>query len=192
MTLAMGLPAGYILSKYALPFRKLFLVLIISIRLVPDISSVIPLTSFFISIHIHGTPLAVILSHTLLSLPYIIFISMFAFEMIPRDIEEQALVMGAGRISIFIQILVPMIAPSIVVCAVYTFLLSWDEFIFAHYLIGGGATRTLPLYLGELLHSAPRQNVQAAISLIISIPVIVFTYIIQRYMAHSIVSGAVK
>ncbi|ERP31581.1 carbohydrate ABC transporter permease [Chitinivibrio alkaliphilus] len=192
LTLSLGLPAGYVLARYRIPFRKIFLILIISVRLFPDISSVIPITSFFISINLYSSPYAVIFAHTLLSLPYIIFISMFAFEMIPRDIEEQALVMGAGRMSIFIKILVPMIIPSIVVCSVYTFLLSWDEFIFAHYLLGGGSTKTLTLYLADLLQSAPRQNIHAAISVIVSVPVIIFTYVIQRYMAQSIVTGAVK
>ncbi|MGM0443289.1 MAG: carbohydrate ABC transporter permease [Fibrobacterota bacterium] len=192
LTLFLGLPAGYILAKYEIPFRRVFLILIISVRLFPDISSVIPITTFFIHINLYSTPLSVILAHTLAALPYIIYISLFAFEMIPRDIEEQARVLGAKRVIIFFRILLPMIAPSIVVCAVYTFLLSWNEFVFAHYLLGGASTKTLPLYLADLLQGAPRQNIHAAISVILSVPVIIFTYIVQRYMSTSIVSGAVK
>ncbi len=193
LTLLMSIPAGYVMTRFNFPFKRLFLVLLISIRLFPDIASVIPITTFFIKINMSSSFVAIILTHTLLSIPYVIFIASAAFEFIPRDIEEQATVMGAGRVTIFWKILIPMIFPSLVAGAIYTFLLSWDEFIFAHFLLDtSGSIQTLTLYLNQNLSYQPPQNVLAAISVCLSIPVIIFTFIVQRYMVAGVSSGAVK
>ena len=193
LTMILGVPAGYVLARNNIPFKKVFLVLLISVRLFPDIASVIPVTTFFIQLNLHSTFIAIILAHTLLSLPYVIFISSSAFEFIPRDLEEQARVIGAGPIRVFLQILVPVIFPSLIAGAIYTFLLSWDEFIFANFILNtGGKIQTLTLYLNQNLSQKPAQNILAAISVCLSLPVIIFTFIVQRYMVSGISAGAVK
>lgn len=195
-TLLIGLPAGYVLARFNFPFKRLFLILLVSLRLFPDIASVIPVTTFFIKLNMDGTYISVIMAHTLLALPYVIYISSFAFEFVPRDVEEQARVLGAGRIRIFFQILIPMILPSVITSAIYTFLLSWDEFVFAHFLLGTGAgyLKTLTLYLDEAVTGSQQvqEHIQSAISVILSVPVIIFTYIVQRYMVSGGTVGSIK
>lgn len=192
-TLFMGLPAGYVLARFNFPFKRLFLILIVSLRLFPDISSVIPVTTFFIKLEMQGTYSAIILAHTLLALPYVIYIASFAFEFVPRDVEEQARVLGAGRFRIFFWVLIPMILPSVITSAIYTFLLSWDEFIFAHFLLGNSPLQTLTLYLDSVAGgNVMQENVQSAISVILSVPVIIFTYIVQRYMVSGATMGSIK
>lgn len=196
LTLLMGLPAGYVLSRYNFPFKRLLFILIVSLRLFPDISSVIPVVTFFIRFNMHSTFTSVILSHTLLALPYVIYIASFAFDFVPKDVEEQARVLGAGRATIFFKILLPMILPSVITSSIYTFLLSWDEFIFAHFLLGTGGTslKTLTVYLDEAVTGSHKvqEHVQSAISVVISLPVIIFTYIVQRHMVSGGTVGAVK
>jgi ABC-type glycerol-3-phosphate transport system permease component len=191
-SLILGTPAAYVLGRYRMPGRKFFLLGLISIRLFPDISSVIPVTEFFIRLDAQNTYWGVILAHTLLALPYVIFIGMSAFETIPRDLEEQATVMGANGFQIFFRILLPLATPGLIAAAIYTFLLSWDEFIFAYFLLGMGRISTLTLYLNQKLSFAPPQNILATISVCLSVPVIVFTLIVQKYMTVGITSGAVK
>ncbi len=193
VTSALSVPAGYVLARYNFPLKRLFLILLVSVRLFPDISSVIPIATFFIKTNLHSSYLSVVLAHTLLALPYVIFMATSAFEFVPKDIEEQAKVMGANRFTIFIKILVPVVFPSLVAGAIYTFLLSWDEFIFAHFLLDtGGQIQTLTLYLNQNLSFSPPQNVLAAISVCLSVPVMIFTFIVQRYMVSGMVAGAVK
>jgi ABC-type glycerol-3-phosphate transport system permease component len=134
----------------------------------------------------------VVLAHTLLSLPYVIFIGMSAFESIPADLEQQATVMGANRVQTFLHVLLPLAVPGLIAAAIYTFLLSWDEFIFSYFLLGLGKISTLTLYLKQKLAYAPPQNLLAAISVCLSLPVIVFTLQLQKYMAAGITSGSVK
>jgi multiple sugar transport system permease protein len=191
-SMLLGVPAAYILGRYRVPGRRLLLLGLISVRLFPDIASVIPVTVFFIKLNLHNTYTGVILAHTLLALPYVIFIGMSAFESIPNDLEQQATVMGAGRVQIFLRILLPLAVPGLIAAAIYTFLLSWDEFIFAYFLLGLGKISTLTLFLKQKLAYAPPQNLLAAISVCLSLPVIVFTLQLQKYMAAGITSGSVK
>jgi multiple sugar transport system permease protein len=193
LTTVLSVPAGYVLSRYDFPFKRVLLVFLISIRLFPDISSVIPIATFFVRLNMHSTYISVILSHTLLALPYVVFMSNSAFEFVPKDIEEQARVIGAGRMTIFFKVLLPVVMPSLAAGAIYTFLLSWDEFIFAHFLLDtGGNIQTLTLYLNQNLSFSPPQNILAAISVCLSIPVMIFTFVAQKYMISGIASGAVK
>lgn len=191
-SLLLGVPAAYVLGRYKIPGRKILLLGIISIRLFPDIASVIPVVEFFIRCGLHQTYTSVILAHTLLALPYVIFIGMGAFETIPTDLEHQAWVMGAGRFQTFFKILFPLAVPGLAAAAIYTFLLSWDEFIFAHFLtIGRQEIFTLTLYLNGLKYAEP-QNLLAAISVCLSLPVIVFSLFVQKFMIAGISSSSVK
>jgi ABC-type glycerol-3-phosphate transport system permease component len=192
LSMLLGVPAAYVLGRFQVPGRRLLLLGLISVRLFPDIASVIPITEFFIKLRMQNTYTSVILAHTLLALPYVIFIGMSAFESIPSDLEQQARVMGANRFVIFYKILLPLTVPGLVAAAIYTFLLSWDEFIFAYFLIGLGKISTLTLFLKQKLAYAPPQNLLAAISVFLSLPVIVFSLLLQKYMTAGITTGSVK
>lgn len=192
LSILLGVPASYILARYSIPGRKIFLLGLISIRLFPDISSVIPAAEFFIRIGAHNTYWGVICAHSLLSLPYVIYIAISAFETVPRDLEEQAKVMGAHGFQVFFKILLPLAIPGIIAAAIYTFLLSWDEFIFAYFLLGLGKISTLTLYLNKRMMFAPPQNILATISVCLSLPVVIFSLLVQRYLTAGVISGSVK
>jgi multiple sugar transport system permease protein len=192
LSLCVGIPSAYVLGRYNVPGRKIFMIGLISIRLFPDISSILPVTEFFIRIGGHNTYWGIILAHTLLSLPYVIFIGISAFECIPIDLEEQATVMGASRFQTFYRILLPLAFPGLIAAAIYTFLLSWDEFIFSYFLLGLGRISTLTLYLNQKMSFAPPQNMLATISVCLSVPVVGFALILQKYMTAGITSGSGK
>jgi multiple sugar transport system permease protein len=192
LSMALGVPAAFVLARHRVPGRKTLLVGMMSVRLYPDIVSVIPVTEFFIKVQAHNTYWGVIMAHTLLALPYVVFIAIAAFESIPKDLEEQAIVLGANGFTRFFKVLLPLTVPALVAAAIYTFLLSWDEFIFSYFLLGMGRISTLTLYLNERLNYSPPQNLLAALSLCLSIPVIAFSLAIQKYNTAGIVTGAVK
>jgi multiple sugar transport system permease protein len=191
-SLLLGVPAAYVLGRFRIPGRRIVLLGIISVRLFPDIASVIPIVEFFIRINAHQTYWGVILAHTLLALPYVIFIGIGAFESIPHELEQQAWVMGANRFQTFYMVLFPIAVPGLAAAAIYTFLLSWDEFIFVYFLTFGRQDMfTLTLYLNGLKYAEP-QNLMAATSVCLSVPVIVFSMFVQRYMITGITAGSVK
>jgi multiple sugar transport system permease protein len=192
ISMILGVPAAYVLGKYKLRGRHLLILGLISVRLFPDIASVIPIAEFFIKLRLHNTYTSIVLAHSLLALPYVIFIGMSAFESIPLDLEQQARVMGAKGFTIFFRVLFPLAMPGLAAAAIYTFLLSWDEFIFAYFLLGLGKITTLTLFLKQKLAYSPPQNLLATISVILSVPVIIFSLLLQKYMAAGITTGSVK
>ncbi|MFP4522744.1 MAG: carbohydrate ABC transporter permease [Fibrobacterota bacterium] len=188
----LGVPASYILARYDIPAKWVLLVGLLSIRLFPDIASIVPVVETFIIFGLENTHTGTALAHSLLALPYVVYICMGVFRSIPPDLEQQAVVMGSSKFTAFYKIILPLAIPGIAAAVIYVFLLSWDEFIFSYFLLGFGEINTLTLYLKHKLVSSPMQNQLAAISMVLSLPVIVFTIIVQKYIQIGSTSGAVK
>lgn len=191
-SMLLGIPAAYGLSRIKWPARIVCLTLLLSIRLFPDVSSVISITQIFILFDLQNTRTGAALAHTLLSLPYVVYIAIGIFESIPKELEEQAMVLGSSRLYALVKIILPLAMPGIIAAGIYTFLLSWDEFIFAYFLLGFGEINTLTVYLKKQLSFSPPQNYLAAISVILSLPVIIFTLAVQKYMKSGLTAGSVK
>lgn len=191
-SLIIGTPAAYALVRYRFPGVMVLATLLISVRLFPDVVSVVPIVETFIRFRLVNSVPGVALAHSLLSIPYVIFIAMGVFETIPRDLDEQAQILGASRIYSFTRIILPVALPGLAAAAIYVFLLSWDEFIFAYFLLAFGDLSTLPVLLQKILSWTPQHNLIAAISVMLSIPVVIFTFIVQKYMQAGATAGAVK
>jgi ABC-type glycerol-3-phosphate transport system permease component len=192
--LILGTPTAFALARFKIPGIGVILFFLLSIRLFPDISAVIPVAEQLLRKPFSYLPAVVLvaLAHTLLSLPYTIYIAQGVFETIPRDLEEQAQVLGAKRSYAFWRILIPLALPGLAAAAIYTFFLSWNEFIFAYFLMFKQTTVSLPVYLLRILSWAPQKNFITAISLLVSVPVIIFTFLVQKYMRAGLTAGAVK
>jgi len=192
ISLAIGTPAAYALVRYRFPGIMVLATMLISVRLFPDIVSVVPIVETFIRFQLVNSVLGVAMAHSLLSTPYVIFIAMGVFEMIPKDLDEQAQILGASKLYSFTRIVLPVALPGLAAAAIYVFLLSWDEFIFAYFLLAFGELSTLPVLLQKILSWTPQHNLLAAISVMLSIPVIIFTFVVQKYMQTGATAGAVK
>lgn len=192
ISLMIGTPAAYALVRYRFPGIMVLATLLISVRLFPDIVSIVPVVEAFIRFGLVNSVLGVSMAHSLLSIPYVIFIAMGVFETIPKDLDEQAQILGASKLYSFTRIILPVALPGLAAAAIYVFLLSWDEFIFAYFLLAFGSHSTLPVLLQKMLSWTPQHNLLAAISVMLSIPVIVFTFIVQKYMQTGATAGAVK
>lgn len=192
ISILLGAPAAYVLARYKVPGKAVLLVGLISVRLFPDIVSIIPVTVAFYKFSLNDTYIGAALAHSLLSMPYIIYILKGVFESIPADLESQAYILGASKIYTFLRIILPLSATGMAAAAIYTFLLSWDEFIFSYFLLGMGDIKTLPLYLKQKMIYAPSQSLLMTIAMFLSFPVILFTIVLQKYMKSGVTSGAVK
>ena len=132
------------------------------------------------------------MTHTMLSLPYVIFICIGVFESIPKDLEEQAIILGTSKFYAFLKVILPVAKTGLAAAAIYVFLLSWNEFIFAYFLLFQTTNVSLPVYLNRVLTWTPQRNFIAAISVLLSFPVIIFTFLVQRYIVSGMTAGAVK
>jgi len=192
--LLLGTPAAFTLARFKFPGMATLALVIIAIRLFPDIASAVPVAEWFMRPPMVYIPplIQVALAHALLSAPYVVFICQGVFETIPRDLEEQAQIMGASRLQAFLNVVLPVAMPGVAAAAIYTFLLSWNEFIFAYYLLFQSPNTTLPVFMLRLLTWTPQRNYLAALAVVLSLPVILFTFLAQRWMISGMTAGAVK
>ncbi|MEQ8169366.1 MAG: carbohydrate ABC transporter permease [Candidatus Eremiobacterota bacterium] len=195
-SIAIGTPAAYVLARRKFPGKSALLFFMLSIRLFPDISSVIPVVNVFLTPPLIYLPniIQVALAHTLLALPYVLFMSTGVFEVIPKDLEEQAYTLGCSRFYTFTRIVMPLAMTGLAAAAIYTFLLSWNEFVFSYFLmtLTASSAKTLPVMLNNELFGGAASNIMAVISVYLSIPVIAFTFLVQKYIQSGMTSGAVK
>ncbi|MBW2265033.1 MAG: carbohydrate ABC transporter permease [Deltaproteobacteria bacterium] len=192
ISLVIGTPAAFALVRYRFPGVMVLATLLISIRLFPNIVAVVPVAEVFLKLNLVNSVIGVAMAHSLLSIPYVVFIAMGVFETIPKDLEEQAQILGASKFYSFTRIILPVALPGLAAGAIYVFLLSWDEFIFSYFLLAFGDLSTLPVLLKKILSWTPQHNLLAAISVMLSIPVIIFTFVVQKYMQAGATAGAVK
>jgi len=188
----MGVPSAYILARFNIPGKVILLTGLISVRLFPDVSAIIPVVELLIKLGLDATAFGAGLAHSLLALPYVVYIAMSVFATVPEDLEKQALLLGATKFYAFYKVILPLAAPGLAAAAIYTFLLSWDEFIFSYFLLGYGKLSTLTVYLKYKMAIAPQQDYISALSIILSVPVVIFTLILQKYMEAGLTEGSVK
>ncbi|MCP3891689.1 MAG: ABC transporter permease subunit [Desulfobulbaceae bacterium] len=168
ISLLIGVPAGRALGLYNFPGKKLAAFLLMLPVIVPPLSVAMGLHLWFIRLGLAETFLGMVLIHLTFCLPYTIFVLWGVFSDYNPDYEEQARSLGASSIKTLILITIPMIFPGIVVAALFSFLISWSQYL-SSLIIGGGKILTLPILLFSLMDSGDRP-VAGAVSLVFILP----------------------
>jgi len=189
LALLIAAPAAYALSRISYKLGIGIILLIFFSRMLPDVQMALPVSVSFIRLGLLDTNLGLILSHLIRVLPIVTWILLSVFKTIPIDLEEQAEIDGASRFQIIRKIALPLAAPGIIVSAIFAFLFSWDEFIYAMYMCLG--KKTLPLMVYYYVNRAGWFDA-ATFSTIIAIPVLIITLLLQRYLKADYLSGAIK
>lgn len=169
VSLLLGIPAGRALGLYTFRGKTVVTLLLTLPVIVPPLSVAMGLHLWFIKLNLTETFWGVVLVHLTFCLPYTIFVIWGVFSDYDPEIEEQALSLGCTKFSIITKVMVPMILPGITVAALFSFLLSWSQYL-STLIIGGGKMLTLPILLFSLMDSGDRP-VAAAVSLLFIIPV---------------------
>jgi len=184
-----SVPGAYAISRMA-PNIKYFLILsLFFTRMYPEIGIALPIAVLFLRMGLYESVVGLVLAHLILVLPVCAWILVGAFETIPRDLEEAASVDGASRLGTLWRVVIPLAAPGIAVAAIFTWLLSWDEVTYARFLTL--LHPTLPIQiLGIIGRSGP--TVVATWATIVTIPVVIVTYLMQKWLRADYLAGAVK
>ena len=194
IALALSLFAAVALAKYRFSGRKLFIVLVIGIQMLPQAGLIIPLYSVLAKHGLVDELIGVILVYLTFALPFCIWTLRGFLLGIPKDLEEAAMVDGSTRVGAFVRILLPLIAPGLVATSVFAFITSWNEFIFANTLLNSANKQTITVWL-SYLYGGNRfvdwGEIMAA-STLIAIPVVIFFLLVQRRIAFGLTAGAVK
>jgi multiple sugar transport system permease protein len=187
--LVCGLPAAYSMARYrqaALGF------LVLMVRILPGIAFLVPLFVIYRRLGLINTLSGIVLTHIIIVLPLIIWIMAGFFEDIPRELEEAALIDGCSRVGTFVRIVLPLSRPGIVAATILSFIASWNNFIFV-LILGGKDTITLPMAVYSFVSFEDvNWGGLTAAATIITVPILVLSLIVQRYLAGGLTMGAVK
>lgn len=190
--LLVGLPAAYAFSRFRVFGAKHLFFYVLTTRMAPGVALVLPLYMFFQTIGLLGTVWAVMISHTVFNLALVIYLMRNFFDDIPKSLDEAALTEGATEWQVFARIVLPLARPGIAVTAVLSFLFSWNEFLFA-LMIGGANAQTLPAgFPGLVTPLGTYWGQLAAVSVVVSLPVLVLVWFVQKHLARGLTFGAVK
>jgi multiple sugar transport system permease protein len=167
--------------------------ILISTYMFPPILLAVPYTAIMVGLGIINTYFGLVLAYLSFSIPYAVWMLTAFFRTVPIEIEEAAQVDGAGRFRVFASIATPIVAPGIVATAVYTFINSFNEFLFALLFINSTDRMPIAVALYSLSGSEVLDwGAMLAASVVVVVPSIVFFLSIQRYIAAGLSEGSVK
>jgi len=187
--LLIGVPAGYGIAK-AKATRAALLILIA--RITPGLSYLIPLFLLFQWLELTGTLAPIIITHLVITVPIVVWIMIGFFEGLPPELEEAALVDGATIWQAFRHVALPLARPGITVATILAFIFSWNNFIFG-IVLAGRETRTLPVAVYNVLtFEQVSWGPLAAAALLVTLPVLLLTLLMQKEIVAGLTAGGVK
>jgi N,N'-diacetylchitobiose transport system permease protein len=186
--------AAVALAKYRFTGRKLFIVLMIGIQMLPGAGLIIPLYVVLARYHQVDKLSGVILTYLTFALPFSVWTLRGFIIGIPKELEEAAMVDGSTRLGAFVRILLPLVAPGLVATSVFAFITSWNEYIFARILLNDQGKQTVTVWLSYFLGTSRHQDWGALMagSTLTAIPVVIFFLLVQRRIMFGLTAGAVK
>lgn len=193
LTLITSILAGYSFSRFNFRFKGALNLIIIGVQSVPPITLMIPYFGLMVALRLYNTYWALILTYMVFTLPYAIIMMTGYFNTLPKDLDEAVHIDGGSSAVILWRILVPISLPGIVSVGVYTFMLAWNEFLFALTLTRTNDMRTVPVGIQLLMgqHSF-EWNQMMAMSVLGSLPVLILFLVFQRYFITGMSAGSVK
>lgn len=192
LNLSLGVLAAYALVRLQLRAKRLILLGMLFTRMVPPVMLVLPIFLLWRQLGLLGTYQGIIFGYLAFGLPFSIWMMRGYLMDVPIELEDAARVDGCSRLGAFFRIVLPMVAPGVAATAIFLFIGSWNEFLFA-IILGNNAIKTVTV---EILGYVTDQSILFgrlfAASGLILLPAIVFTVIVQRYIASGLTGGAVK
>jgi N,N'-diacetylchitobiose transport system permease protein len=194
LSMVLAFLAAVALAKFRFTGRKLFIIGIIGIQMLPQAGLIIPLYVVLARYHQVNALSGVIVTYMTFVLPFSVWVLRGFLLGIPKELEEAAMVDGSSRLGAFMRILLPLVAPGLVATSIFAFITIWNEYIFARVLLNDQAKQTVTVWLSYYLGSSRHTDWGAlmAASTLTAIPVVVFFLLVQRRIAFGLTAGAVK
>lgn len=191
-SLVLAVPAAYAITRYRTPSGRVFVVAALVTRMVPTIAVGAPLIETMRMLGLSDTSLGLAIAHTTISLPLSIWLMASFFESVPDELEEAAKVDGASRLGALWRVVLPVVSGGLAVTAIFAFLASWNEFLFA-LLLTSVRAQTTPIVIANFQTQFGLDwGAMTALAAIYSIPVILLTLVLQRHIVAGLTLGAVK
>jgi multiple sugar transport system permease protein len=193
LSLLVGALAAYALSRFRFPGQRLVVTFLVVTQMFPLVLLCIPYFRVMVRLGLYDTLVALVLVYTTFTLPFCILMLRAYFAEVPRELEEAAMVDGCSRLGAIVRVLLPLSGPALVGSGLYTFLLAWNEFLFAVVLIESWENRVITIAIYSLLAEFVTEwNMMMAFSILASAPLVVAFVFLQRYVVRGMTVGAIK
>jgi multiple sugar transport system permease protein len=193
LTMIFAVPAAYGLARFRLRGSGIFMLLLLTTQMLPEVLLVIPLFVFFREFKFTNNYISVILADSALALPFSILILRTSFLQVPRDLEDAALIDGATRLRALRKIIVPLVRPGLVAVTLFVFLYGWGDFVFSLSFLQDAKLHPLALGIYNFIgYYRIRWEGVMAFSTVIAFPVVVIILVLQRYFVTGLTAGSVK
>jgi multiple sugar transport system permease protein len=179
LSIAIGGPAGYALSRFAFPGKNAFRLLVLMTRAFPLPLLALPIAVMFIRTGLDDTQIGLALVHTTLAIPFAVLITFSIFAGVPLELEEAAWTLGCNRWQAFRKVVLPLVLPGITASAIFAFTISWNEVFAAAVLTV--QNRTLPAFLLQSLNTSPL-HLRFAGGAALVVPALIFIFAVRKYM----------
>lgn len=195
LCLALAVPAGYGLARFQVRGKEFWFILLLAPLMIPYQALLTPLYLMFSKLGLANSHLGLAMVHTILQLPFSVYLMRNSFEAIPRELEEAATIDGCSSLATLRHIFLPLIVPATVTVALFAFIMSWNEFLSALIFMNNENSFTVPIMLVSVragrLGAVDWGALQAGVILSI-LPCILIYVLLQRYYVAGFLSGAVK
>ena len=187
--LLLAVPAAYAVSWYRITWPA---TLTLAARMAPGTLFLLPWYIMFSNLGLIGSHWTLILTHTVITMPLVLWVMMSFFDAIPREVLESALIDGCSASAALLRVAIPLVRPGIVVSTILAFVFAWNYFLFA-LVLSGFSSKTLPVaafnFIGE---GATNWGGLMAAAVLIALPPLILAFFVQRWLVHGLTFGAVK
>lgn len=194
VVIVVGTLGAFSLVRFQYPGRERIAALVLFTYLLPSVVLVIPLYLLIVKMGLGNTLTSLVLAYTTFALPYALWLLRSFMRGIPADLESAALIDGASRLGAFVDVILPQAVPGIISTALFTFILAWNEYLYALVLVNSDDVR--PLTTGVMNMLITSFNIEwsllMAASVLMSLPLLVIFAFLQSYLTSGFGAGGVK
>jgi trehalose/maltose transport system permease protein len=195
VSLALAVAAAYALGRVRFAGRRLLLLAILGVSMFPQIAVLAGMFELVRALGLYNTLPALTLSYMIFTLPFTVWVLTTFMRELPHELEEAAVIDGAGPVTILVRIFLPLLGPALATTGLLAFIAAWNEFLFALTFTLTSERRTVPVAIalisGASAYELPWGNIMAA-SVMVTVPLVALVLIFQRRIVAGLVAGAVK
>lgn len=193
LSVILALLAGYGFSRFRFRHKQTLLNYVLLGRMFPPILLALGFFAVIQKIGLYDNLSSVILMDTIYTLPFSVWMIKNYFDAIPHELDEAAMIDGCGRTSVMVRIILPVSLPGVMATAVYCFLLSWNEFLYALTFILSEEKRVVTVAMGDLIGEWGTNYPELmALSALVSVPLMIVFMVVQKFLIQGLAAGSVK
>jgi multiple sugar transport system permease protein len=191
LSVTIGSMCAYAIARFKVGGKN-FRFWILSQRMFPPVAMILPLYILMRTLHILDTFWALIITYTVVNLPFTVWLMRGFIIDIPKEMDEAAFIDGCSLWGVFWRLIMPVVMPGLVAAGIFAFISSWNEFLFA-LILAGGNVKTVPLVAAEVITDKEvLWGPMSAIGAMTATPIMIFTFFVQKYIVRGMSYGAVK